>query len=301
MVNVANGPEQFQTRPLDEWFCDTVRGDIMLCDPFTGDPLTPHIQMAPKTPPSAFMHSRLGDGYGMWQSFRYGRARPAVTVYMTDPVSPDGLGDLDKLYGVMEDVDIVVHSEVQAVRAEEVRRLANPVGRIALGGVEHKATYRSTLEDMAQSAGKNMVNLAPEIDPLTGGLDEGGLALQAVRDAVVGQGLDQKDPNDPDATYLATDLVYANTVQWHHLMKAGLEIERWRTAHNGLVPASMLMIAPIEHVDIARKLVESGLPGENIIPGAAHDEFFDDSLYIPYARVLDAGFIDKAWHEGAEY
>jgi len=300
MVNVANNPEQFQTRPLDEWFCDTLRGDIMLCDPFTGEPLTPHISMPPKTPPSAFVHSKLGDGYGMWQSFRYGQARPLVAVYMTDPSSPEGLGDIEELRNIMGDADIVVHSEVQAVRAEEVRRLANPVGRIALGGIERKATYRSTLEDMAQSVGKSIVNLAPEIDPFTNRLDEGGLALQAVRDAVVGQGLDQKDPNDPDATYLATDLVYANTVQWHHLMKAGLEIEKWRTAHHGLVPASMLMIAPMEHVDIARKLVESGLPGENIIPGAAHDEFFADDLYIPYARVLDAGFIDKAWLEGAE-
>jgi hypothetical protein len=289
-----------ETRPLDEWFAPTLNGDIALCDPFSGEPLCgPHIALEPKQPTEAFVEDfKLGNGFGYWRGSKYHDIVPYVGVYLTDPSRPEGLGDYQEFKELAGDFDVVVHSEMQSVRMQEIRRLSGGVGKIALqDGTETNATYLSALMDSHSL----VLDLAPAIDLLTGEpIDRAGKALQAVRDTVVAQGIDQKDPNDPDLTYLATDYVYANTLQWHQSMSAGSVAENYFAQH-GRPLTTMLVVAGHEHGDLGRKLVVSGLPADRIDVAFARPEYAEDVNTRSYAVALDAGYIPHEALRGAEY
>jgi hypothetical protein len=143
----------------------------------------------------------------------------------------------------------------------------------------------------------NVVDLAPQADLFTGELSPVGRGLQAVRDVVIGQGLDQKDPNDPDLTYLTTDFIYANTVQWHDFMRAGNV-----AAEIGRPIASMLFVVSHEMGDIMRKtVVSSGLTIDERNYAFARPEYADDPNTSSYAFALDRGHIPHEALEGTQY
>lgn len=286
----------FETQPLEDWFRSTPNGDVALCDPFNGEPLCgPHVSMEPKTPTEAFVSDfQLGNGYGYWRGRKIDENPPYVAVYLVDPSRPGGLGPHREFRELAEHFDVVAYDTTQAVRMEDIRRRApGGVGKIALaGGVESNATFLSALLDSHHT----VVDLAPPIDMMTGKpANDAARGLQAVRDAVVGQEIDQKDPNDPDLRYLATDYVYANTSQWHTVMASGNLAERM-----GRLTA-MLVVLPHEQADFMRKLVVSGLPQERIdfrFARKGYDidhnvntgsyAFALDRGYIPYQQLRDA-------------
>jgi hypothetical protein len=248
----------FETQPLEDWFRDTPNGDVVLCDPFNGEPLCgPHVALDAVTPTEAFLDDfRLGNGYGHLRGFKLpGNAdkAPLVGIYFTDPSHPAGLGDYAEFKDMAGNFDVVAYSNVQSVRLEEMRRRTGGMGKIALNnGVEVDATYASALLDSHPKT----VDLSQLVDPITGEpMNNVARGIQAVRDAVVGQGLDQKDPNDPDLTYLATDYVFANTVQWHNVMSTGSLAERM-----GRGLTSLLVVLPYEMGDYLRKMQLSGQP-----------------------------------------
>jgi hypothetical protein len=290
------------TRPLAEWFADTANGDIALCDPFSGEPLCgDHIANEPTKPTEAFMKDfKLGNGYGYWRGQTYNDAPPFVGVYLVDPTTPNGLGDYREFRDMAADFDVVVHNDTLSVRMEHVRRQAagRGVGKVALeDGVETDATFLSALLD----SHPRVVDLAPPVDLLTGEpIGVHGRALGAVRDAVIAQGLDQKDPTDPDLTYMATDFVYANTAQWHQVMSAGNVAEGWYPEHGRLLTSMLLLTTP-ENADLGRKLVVSGLPRKNVDVAFALQEYADDVDTRAYALALDHGYIPHEALRGTEF
>jgi hypothetical protein len=247
----------FETVALDNWFRDTPNGDIVLCDPFSGEPLCgPHVDLDAVTPTEAFLGDfSLGNGYGHLRGLKFSdnaENAPFVGIYFTDPSNPAGLGDYNAFKEMASDFDVVAYSNVQSVRLEELRRRTSGVGKIALNGVEVNATYSSALLDSHPKT----VDLSQLVDPLSGEpASELARGIQAVRDAVVAQGIDQKDPSDPDLTYLATDYVFTNTVQWHNVMRTGSLAERM-----GRELTSLLVVLPHEMGDYLRKMQVSGYP-----------------------------------------
>jgi hypothetical protein len=250
----------------------------------------------------------LSNGYGYWRGSQYQTPQPIVGVYLTDPSHPEGLGDYQEFREMAREFDVVAHTEMQSVRMEAIRRLSGGVGKIAMAdGTMTDATYLSALLD----SHPNVVDLAPAVDPLSDEpIDDGGRALQAVRDAVITQGIDQKDPNDPDARYLLTDYVYANTAQWHQIMSAGLIGDGYYLKH-GRPMTSMLVVAPFEHGDLGRKLVVSGLPTSLAFPNGvtinnpdmlfARQEYAEDVNAGSYALALDRGYVPREAFRGAAY
>ena len=294
----------FETVPLHQWYGATPNGDIALAHPFDGvllnhdpyarDPLmVNHISNEPKRPPLAFVNdNKLGDGYGYWQGMRYGE-QLFIGFLFTDPSSPAGLGDYRQFKDMASNFDLVVHSETQAVRLERLRG-ASRRGSIPVSEtVQIDATYRSALID----AHPNVVDLAPQPDPFSGELSRVGRGLQAVRDAVIGQGIDQKDPSDPDLTYLSTDFIYANTVQWHDFMRAGTV-----AAEIGRPIASMLFVVSHEMGDIMRKTtVSSGIALDERNFVFARPEYAEDVNTRSYALALDHGYIPHEALEGTQF
>jgi hypothetical protein len=288
----------FETVPLDEWFRDTPNGDVVLCDPFDGVPLCgSHVALEPRTPTQAFMSDfTLGNGYGYWRGRKYDENAPFVGVYFVDPSKPEGLGSYQDFRELASSFDVVAYDATQALRMEDVRRRSSGIGRIAMaGGTESDATFLSALLD----SHPNVVDLAPPVDLLTGKpASDTGRGLQAVRDAVIGQGIDQKDPADPDLRYLATDYIYANTVQWHTVMRSGNVAEDM-----GRRLTAMLVVLPHEQADYMRKLVVSGLPGERIDFRFARPEYDLDhnADTSSYAFALDRGHIPAEALRGTQY
>lgn len=298
--------DQFETRPLDEWFRETVAGDIALCDPFSGvplnyDPMTrqSHISHEPKHPTTAFTNDfELGNGYGYWQGSKYA-GNIAVAVLLTDPTSKHGLGDYDTFKDIVSGFDYVGYANTQSVRAGEIRRRNVPLlgSMTASGEVVTDDTYMSTIMDVAGQHGKPLFNFDPSADIFGQPDTAASRGLQSVRDAVTGQGIDQKDPNDPDLTYLATDYVYANTLQWHGVMSAGVKVEGLQREYKGQ-GESVLLLVPAEHGDTGRKLAVSGV--QNIMAEYARPEYRSDTTNGSYAFALDRGHIPKAQLRGAK-
>ncbi len=298
----------FETRPLDEWFRTTVAGDIALCDAFSGEPLCgPHIANEPKNPSRVFVENfRLGNGYGYWKGSKYFDVPPLIGVYLTDPTRPDGLGDYAEFCDLASNFDVVAHSGMQSARMEQVRRLSGGLGKLVVAnGVQFNGQYLAGL----QESHSLVVNLSPAVDTAGRPTTPDGRALQAVRDAVITQGLDQKDPNDPDLTYLATDYVHANTIQWHDVLSAGAVGDSYYSKY-GRPMTSMLVVAPYEHGDLGRKFVVSGVPPEFEVDGQtypavdvrfARPEYIDDPNTGSYALALDHGYIPHEALRDAQY
>lgn len=298
----------FSLRQPTEWFRTTLAGDIALCDPFTGEPLNgAHIANEPKNPPAAFLEDyKLGNGYGFWRGSKYFSPPPLIGVYLTDPTKADGLGDYESFCDMAANFDVVAYSGMQSARMEQIRRMRGGLGRMVMrNGVEFNGQYLAGL----QESHSLVVDLSPAVDERNRPATPDGRALQAARDVVVGQSFDQRDPDDPDLTYLATDYVYANTLQWHNVLSAGAFGDSYYSKF-GRPLTSMLVVAPYEHGDLGRKFVVSGVPPEFEMNGEtypavdvqfAHEAYVEDPNTASYALALDHGHIPHEALPGAQY
>lgn len=181
----------FQTRPLDEWFANTLAGDIALCDPFSGQPLCgEHIGNAPDSPTTAFMGDyTLGNGYGMWKASK-GLGMTTVGVYLADPSRLEGLGDRRELEEVVSNFDVMGFASTRSVRlGERLRRTVSGLGAVTAGGdIAPDDDYEGVLLEAAVKSDTLAFGIDPSKDFFGEPDSADSRGLQAVRDAVVAQG-----------------------------------------------------------------------------------------------------------------
>lgn len=184
-------------------------------------------------------------------------------------------------------------------RIRSLRRAERGIGEMVVhNGVAYDEGFLARLHDASSLA----VDLSPELDISGHPAYKPGKALQAVRDVVELRAMDQLDPQDPDLTLLAADMVYANTLQWHTAMAAGLVGDSFPQRQDQAM-GTMLLVVPYEHGDLARKLVVSGVLQDNVDVrfGAPHMDVDHDLDANSYAVALDRGYISRKYLRGAQF
>ncbi|HET8670770.1 MAG TPA: hypothetical protein VFM05_09150 [Candidatus Saccharimonadales bacterium] len=293
----------------DRWVSDGkyqhgMAGDVLLHDPFSGDPLLDveagDAEVARRllhNPPDVFAQDDdLGGGYAIWRSSHYmnGMEPLSVGVLLTEPGDKNGLGTLADLRENIGMFAVVGYANRRSIRREaQMKGCAPTIGAITLGGeVIADDTYMSMLFDVADGLGKPVFSFDPRTDIISGkpsGRTASG--LHKVETVVRAEGVLQ-DPANADAAVLALDMVYANTLQWHGVGRSGEELGQIMSETNGIMPPSVLLVVPHEHGDVARKIQASSVSYVTAL--FARPEFAQIPESVSYPLAMQNGYIPGA-------
>jgi hypothetical protein len=254
----------------DRWISDgTARHDlagaVLLHDPFSGDPLLNLEATDPSqarrlldNPPDEFAtDDDLGGGFAIWRavnSFNGGEPL-SVGVLLTEPSDPQGLGALQDLRTNMSYFSAVGYANKRSIRHEAmIMGCAPGIGSVTMGGeIVPDNTYMDTLLGVAAEQNKEVFSFDPEVDPITGSpIGRTALGLYKVEMAVRAEAV-MHDPAGAYTDLAHQDKAYCNALQWHGFGRSGNELGRIM-GEFGMMPPSVLLVAPREHGDLARKV-----------------------------------------------
>ncbi|HSD55621.1 MAG TPA: hypothetical protein VLA92_00550 [Candidatus Saccharimonadales bacterium] len=275
--------------PAEQWLQESSAGDMLLCDPFNGRPLTEDpFYLSPSMPTSAFMEDltlRDGSTY-LARAARFGLQR--IGVYLTDPSSPEGLGDQEELDEAFRSHDAVGYTSERSVRFS--KRPGDVAGGLAVGAeVSASNGYNERLLDVLGRHNNHVFDIGVPCDPINlAPTTQAGRALRVARDMVVAEGISQAGSGNPDLVYMGMDMVHANTLQWHQALRTGCGLES-TLAEYGRMPESVLLVVPVEHSDLARKI--GAVTSVEVRCNPARESFGSNQDYVNYMEILEQGYV----------
>jgi hypothetical protein len=286
---------------LNEWHIQRPNGDVALCDPFTGVPFKEQSNqdsvLSLDVPPPIFAHDDEANlGYLLWRnSGGMTDYRLHVNVLVTDPSSPEGLGDPDELLQLMDGADCVGFSTKRSVfRGEMQRRTVPSVGGMTLASeVMQNDPYVQAVRATAKSSNVRLFNFDPPADPFGKPATSAGRNLEKVEDMVRIDTLRLEDMENPDDAFTASDLVYCNMLEWLKLSQSGRELDRF-AMDAGEYPDTLLLLLPAELGGFSDKL---GSLGVSQATDFAHEGLRNQEDYLAYPYMINAGLVRQDFAE----
>ena len=167
----------------DKWLADGINGDVLLCDPFSGQPL---IAGGLGKPPEAFAEDdELGGGYGIWKGANF-MAPPVppeylqpgqsayppieIGVLLTEPSAPNGAGTLEDLRENIGAFSVIaIANKRSLIREAQIKGVAPTLGSVtATGEIVPDDAYIESIMNEAADQNKLVVSIDPERDFFNG-------------------------------------------------------------------------------------------------------------------------------------
>ena len=292
----------------DKWPADGINGDILLCDPFSGQPL---IAGGLDRPPKAFAEDDdLGGGYGVWRGANFmappipaehlkpgENAYPPVEVgvLLTEPSAPNGAGTLSDLReNISQFSAIAIANKRSLIREAQIKGVAPTLGSVtATGEVVPDDAYLEMIMNEAADQNKLVFPIDPEKDFFNGQpVGRTATGLYKVETAIRAEMALQDDPADTQAHIGAMDAIYCDRLQWHGVGVAGNEgAKLMADPQVGFFPDSLLVIAAAEHHAYVKKFQHAGGAAVQAAAIFARPEFADIPESRAYSIYSEAGFI----------
>ena len=292
----------------DKWFADGINGDVLLCDPFSGQPL---VAGGLGKPPKVFEEDNdLGGGYGVWKGANFmappippehlgpgENAYPPIDVgvLLTEPSAPNGAGSLEDLRNNISSFSVIALANKRSlIREAQIMGVAPTLGSVtATGEIVPDDAYLEMIMNEAADQNKLVVSIDPEKDFFTGQpVGRTASGLYKVETAIRAEMTAQDDPKDTQAHIHAMDAVYCDRLQWHGVGVAGNEGAKLLSDPQvGYFPDSVLVIAAAEHHHYVKKFQYAGGAAVNAQAIFARPEFAAIPESRAYPVYSEGGFI----------
>jgi hypothetical protein len=236
--------KQAPLRPIEQWFIDGLNDDILLHSPTTGVFLGARGIGEGEHPPEYFAADpAYAKGYDYWEA--RGQAQTinrvgelSIGVFLTDPNSPDGLGDIQAFKDLVREADVVGYAVGRGVNA---RLTPNPWIAETPGLIMPDPQFENNLTDIVYNAKRQLP--VPFDVPLDAPVP------RAIERRVFQLAVEQGGRYEPTLAVMGGDMIYCNTLQWGMAGVGGANL-----AEEDKQPNKLLIVAAGEHEDLARKI-----------------------------------------------